>query len=54
MIPPSRLTGHDLLLLLAKLAETQQPEAVGEAFTRTHPAPTSGRDDWTDDDHASA
>ncbi|MCE3034851.1 hypothetical protein [Streptomyces sp. CMSTAAHL-2] len=37
VIPPGQLTGDDLLLLLAKLAETQHPEAVGETFTRTHP-----------------
>ncbi|MGA5819476.1 hypothetical protein ACPC54_16670 [Kitasatospora sp. NPDC094028] len=41
VIPPGRLTGHDLLLLLAKLAETQQPETVCQTFTRTQPAPAT-------------
>ncbi|WP_416875489.1 hypothetical protein [Kitasatospora sp. SC0581] len=54
VIPPGRLTGHDLLLLLAKLAETQQPESVDETFTRTQPAPATGLDDRTDDDHTHA
>jgi hypothetical protein len=54
VIPPGRLTGHDLLLLLAKLTETQQPETIGETFTRTPPAPATGPDDRTDDDHTHA
>ncbi|WP_328954659.1 hypothetical protein [Kitasatospora purpeofusca] len=54
IIPPGRLTGQDLLLILAKLAETQQPETVCETFTRTQPAPASGLDDRTDDDHTHA
>ncbi|MDH6577565.1 hypothetical protein [Kitasatospora sp. MAP5-34] len=54
VIPPARLTSHDLLLLLAKLAEAQDPEAVGGVFTRTAPAPATGPDDWTDDDHSRA
>ncbi|MER7843513.1 hypothetical protein ABTZ03_06130 [Kitasatospora sp. NPDC096077] len=51
VIPPGRLTGHGLLLLLAKLAETQQPETICETFTRTQPAPDTGPDDRMDDDH---
>ncbi|MEV7355017.1 hypothetical protein [Kitasatospora sp. NPDC091276] len=54
VIPPARLTGHDLLLLLAKLAETQHPEAVGETFAHTQPSPATGPDDWTDDDRTHA
>jgi hypothetical protein len=54
VIPPSRLTGHDLLLLLAKLAEAHDPEAANETFTRTQPAPATGPDDWTDDDRTHA
>ncbi|MEY9839381.1 hypothetical protein [Streptacidiphilus sp. EB103A] len=37
VIPPSRLTATDLLLLLAKLAEAQAPQHP--AFTRTDPLP---------------
>lgn len=54
VIPPARLTGSDLLLLLAKLAEAQHPETVCEDFTRTDPLPATSPDDWTDDDHAPA
>ncbi|MGW6745073.1 hypothetical protein ACWGDX_30815 [Streptomyces sp. NPDC055025] len=42
VIPPGRLTATDLLLLLAKLAESQDPEAVGEVFTRTASLPPTG------------
>ncbi|MGC0316179.1 hypothetical protein [Kitasatospora acidiphila] len=54
VIPPGRLTSHDLLLLLAKLAETQQPETIGETFTRTQPTLTTHPDDRTDDERPHA
>lgn len=54
VIQPAHLTGHDLLLLLAKLAEAQHPETIGEVFTRTDPVTATGSDDWTDDDHPAA
>lgn len=39
VIPPSRLTGHDLLLLLVKLAESQDPHTTLDTFFATAPAP---------------
>ncbi|MGW8364100.1 hypothetical protein ACWGK1_26460 [Streptomyces wedmorensis] len=43
VIPPSRLTGHDLLLVLIKLAESQAPHTTPGTFFTTaltpHPHP---------------
>ncbi|MFJ2893983.1 hypothetical protein ACIO87_03735 [Streptomyces sp. NPDC087218] len=39
VIPPSRLTGHDLLLVLIKLAESQAPHMTLDTFFTTTPAP---------------
>ncbi|MFH9727479.1 hypothetical protein ACH4M4_31570 [Streptomyces sp. NPDC017254] len=39
VIPPSRLTGHDLLLVLIKLAESQDPHTTLDTFFTTTPAP---------------
>ncbi|MFF6790361.1 hypothetical protein ACFY9C_14900 [Streptomyces filamentosus] len=39
VIPPSRLTGHDLLLVLIKLAESQDPHTTPDTFFTTTPAP---------------
>ncbi|MGW3386924.1 hypothetical protein [Streptomyces cinereoruber] len=39
VIPPSRLTGHDLLLVLIKLAESQDPRTTLDTFFTTAPAP---------------
>ncbi|MGW0879367.1 hypothetical protein [Streptomyces sp. NPDC002671] len=39
VIPPSRLSGHDLLLVLIKLAESQHPLTTIETFFSTAPAP---------------
>lgn len=39
VIPPSRLIGHDLLLVLIKLAESQNPHTTLDAFFTTTPAP---------------
>ncbi|WP_328941860.1 hypothetical protein OG259_09520 [Streptomyces sp. NBC_00250] len=39
VIPPSRLTGHDLLLVLIKLAESQAPHTTLDTFFTTTPAP---------------
>ncbi|MET8181734.1 hypothetical protein [Streptomyces sp. NPDC005336] len=41
VIPAGRLTGHDLLLILIKLAESQDPAASLDAFFTTAPAPHS-------------
>lgn len=41
VIPPGRLTGHDLLLVLIKLAESQDPATSPDAFFSTAPAPHS-------------
>lgn len=38
VIPPSRLTGHDLLLVLIKLAESQDPHTTLDTFFTTTPA----------------
>ncbi|MFJ6408156.1 hypothetical protein ACIQK9_21815 [Streptomyces hydrogenans] len=38
VIPPSRLTGHDLLLVLIKLAESQDPHTTLNTFFTTTPA----------------
>ncbi|MET7873302.1 hypothetical protein [Streptomyces cyaneofuscatus] len=38
VIPPTRLTGHDLLLVLVKLAESQHPGTDLSAFLTTAPA----------------
>ncbi|MDH6113963.1 hypothetical protein P3T36_002784 [Kitasatospora sp. MAP12-15] len=54
VIPPARLTDSDLLLLLAKLAQAQDPETIGETFTRTDPYQPSGPDDGNDHDHTRA
>ncbi|MFF3782808.1 hypothetical protein [Streptomyces sp. NPDC001933] len=42
VIPASRLTGHDLLLVLIKLAESQDPRTTLDAFFATAPAPRPG------------
>ncbi|CAL9306300.1 hypothetical protein [Streptomyces sp. SudanB182_2057] len=42
VIPPSRLTGHDLLLILIKLAESQHPHTTLGTFFTTTPAPHPG------------
>ncbi|MFE4913517.1 hypothetical protein ACFVRD_19380 [Streptomyces sp. NPDC057908] len=39
VIPPSRLTGHDLLLVLIKLAESQDPHTTFDTLFSTTPAP---------------
>ncbi|GHI02340.1 hypothetical protein AQI88_13420 [Streptomyces cellostaticus] len=39
VIPTSRLTGHDLLLVLIKLAESQEPLTTIDTFFTTTPAP---------------
>ncbi|MFS0695964.1 hypothetical protein [Streptomyces nitrosporeus] len=39
VIPPSRLSGHDLLLVLIKLAESQDPHTTLDTFFTTTPAP---------------
>ncbi|MFD6226884.1 hypothetical protein ACFWFZ_08380 [Streptomyces sp. NPDC060232] len=39
VIPASRLTGHDLLLVLIKLAESQDPLTTTDTFFTTTPAP---------------
>ncbi|MEV8225958.1 hypothetical protein AB0P41_07765 [Streptomyces sp. NPDC079167] len=39
VVPPSRLTGHDLLLVLIKLAESQDPHTTLDTFFTTAPAP---------------
>ncbi|MFE9813673.1 hypothetical protein [Streptomyces sp. NPDC005773] len=39
VIPPSRLTGHDLLLVLIKLAESQDPHTTLDTFFITTSAP---------------
>ncbi|WPW29845.1 hypothetical protein P6B95_22345 [Streptomyces atratus] len=39
VIPASRLTGHDLLLVLIKLAESQNPRTTIDTFFTTTPAP---------------
>lgn len=39
VIPPSRLTGHDLLLVLIKLAESQDPQTTLDTFFATAPTP---------------
>ncbi|MEU6709726.1 hypothetical protein [Streptomyces wuyuanensis] len=39
VIPPSRLAGHDLLLVLIKLAESQDPHTTLDTFFTTTPAP---------------
>ncbi|WP_282696133.1 hypothetical protein [Streptomyces sp. CC208A] len=47
VIPPSRLTGHDLLLVLIKLAESQDPHTTTDTFftttqtTHSHPGERS-------------
>ncbi|MFJ8645124.1 hypothetical protein ACIRNI_03205 [Streptomyces sp. NPDC093546] len=38
VIPPSRLTGHDLLLVLIRLAESQDPHTTLDTFFTTTPA----------------
>ncbi|MFJ7127319.1 hypothetical protein [Streptomyces sp. NPDC098101] len=39
VIPPTRLSGHDLLLVLIKLAESQDPRTTLDTFFTTAPAP---------------
>ncbi|MFZ3499179.1 hypothetical protein ACODT5_39220 [Streptomyces sp. 5.8] len=39
VIPPTRLSGHDLLLVLIKLAESQDPTTGLDTFFTTAPAP---------------
>ncbi|MEF9886167.1 hypothetical protein [Streptomyces sp. P9-A4] len=39
VIPPSRLSGHDLLLVLIKLAESQAPRTTLDTFFTTTSAP---------------
>ncbi|MCX5150981.1 hypothetical protein OHB36_30230 [Streptomyces sp. NBC_00320] len=39
VIPAARLTGHDLLLVLTKLAESQDPLTTLDTFFTTTPAP---------------
>ncbi|MFC8588760.1 hypothetical protein ACFUGD_30010 [Streptomyces sp. NPDC057217] len=39
VIPPSRLSGHDLLLVLIKLAESQDPTTTLDTLFATTPAP---------------
>ncbi|SCF91961.1 hypothetical protein GA0115254_124886 [Streptomyces sp. Ncost-T10-10d] len=39
VIPPSRLTGHDFLLVLIKLTESQDPLTTLDTFFSTAPAP---------------
>lgn len=41
VVPAGRLTGHDLLLVLIKLAESQDPAISLDAFFTTAPAPHS-------------
>ncbi|WP_406495469.1 hypothetical protein OG936_16070 [Streptomyces sp. NBC_00846] len=41
VIPAARLTGHDLLLVLIKLAESQDPLTTLDTFFTTEPAPHS-------------
>ncbi|MFF3557788.1 hypothetical protein ACFYXL_30780 [Streptomyces tsukubensis] len=38
VVPPCLLSGNDLLLLLAKLAEIQHPDTIGGVFTHTRPS----------------
>jgi len=45
VIDPARMTGPDLLLLLAKLAELQHPDKVDRLFTRTSAATDTRRSD---------
>ncbi|MFF4711168.1 hypothetical protein ACFY2V_07125 [Streptomyces eurythermus] len=45
VIPPARLTGHDLLLVLIKLAESQHPHTTLDTFFTTTPAPHPGPGD---------
>ncbi len=47
VIPPSRLTGHDLLLVLVKLAEIQDPHTTLDAFFTTTPAPHPHSGEWS-------
>ncbi|MFE3068832.1 hypothetical protein [Streptomyces sp. NPDC059247] len=42
VVPPSRLTGHDLLLVLIKLAESQDPLTTLDTFFTTASAPHPG------------
>ncbi|MFE9930859.1 hypothetical protein [Streptomyces sp. NPDC005533] len=42
VIPPTRLTGHDLLLVLIKLAESQDPATSLGTFFSTAPDPQPG------------
>ncbi|MBT2470499.1 hypothetical protein J7E97_22135 [Streptomyces sp. ISL-66] len=42
VIPSTRLTGHDFLLILIKLAESQDPATSLDAFFSTAPAPHPG------------
>ncbi|MEU9376177.1 hypothetical protein AB0D94_20725 [Streptomyces sp. NPDC048255] len=39
IVPASRLTGHDLLLVLIKLAESQDPITTVDTFLTTTSAP---------------
>ncbi|MGW9434963.1 hypothetical protein [Streptomyces sp. NPDC055607] len=39
VVPPSRLTGHDLLLALIKLTESQDPHTTLDTFFTTTPTP---------------
>ncbi|MDH6131227.1 hypothetical protein P3T37_000596 [Kitasatospora sp. MAA4] len=54
VFPPARLAAGDLLLLLAKLAEAQDPGTIGETFTRTDRYQPSNPKDGNDNDHTSA
>ncbi|MFI5768844.1 hypothetical protein ACIA74_09875 [Streptomyces sp. NPDC051658] len=47
VIPAARLTGHDLLLVLIKLAESQDPLTTLDAFFTIEPAPDSHPDEWS-------
>ncbi|MFD4240167.1 hypothetical protein ACFWP3_00865 [Streptomyces sp. NPDC058525] len=47
VIPPSRLTGHDLLLVLIKLAESQDPLTTIDTFFTTTPARHPHSGEWS-------
>lgn len=47
VIPPARLTGHDLLLVLVKLAESQDPLTTLDTFFTIEPAPDSHPGEWS-------
>ncbi|MFE7615151.1 hypothetical protein [Streptomyces sp. NPDC057496] len=47
VIPPCRLTGHDLLLVLIKLAESQDSHTTLDTFFTTTQATHSHLGEWS-------